>query len=61
MDYEKIMRGEKKKADMNNAQSEMLGQHGKKMAAGGVAKMRHGAATMSGAPKMQPRKGGRGK
>lgn len=70
--YENMMRGEGKKGDFNNSQTIMRGEKGKKMkepggmesgpkkfAAGGVGKIRHGAATMSGAPKSQPR--GRGK
>jgi hypothetical protein len=72
--YENEMRGEKKKGSFNNSQDQMRGEKGKKMkepggmesgpskfAAGGVGKIRHGAATMSGAPKMQPRRSGRGK
>lgn len=56
------MRGEKGKKMKEPGGAEAGPKSGKmKMAAGGVAKMRHGVATASGAPKMQskkmPRKG----
>jgi len=69
MSYESEMRGEKKKANFNNAQPDMRGVKGKhmkepggaesgpkKFAAGGVGKVRKGEATMSGKPVMQSKK-----
>lgn len=49
--YEAEMRGEKKKADFGNATTKMVGEKPKKMAMGGVAKMRKGVADKSGAPR----------
>lgn len=40
---------------MHPGQTSKLAKGGKPMAAGGVAKIRHGAATPSGMPKAQPR------
>ena len=72
--YESEMRGQHKKGSFNNSQDQMRGEHGKKakepdgmeagpkkMAAGGVGKLRKGEMTKSGAPRNQMHKNLQGK